>query len=271
MNNLSGTTDSHFSTEAEEIVHPDENTPLLIRTRRRSASSSSEISGTAPSFAHTMASLFNSSDSLQAPQQDHQQAPNRFKKYFRPMCKQVYWKSLFHIAVLNFPFALLAWVYLFVFTVTGTTLLITLPLGLILSFINLLGARALAKAEITLQVWGHGPLPFFVPPPLPIFSRSTRSLLHAEEDGTVQVEEEYELSFYKNTYAMFTDPVTYQSVFYFLVIKPFITLLLTIFALAVVIPGIVLILPAPLMLRIVRRLGIWQAGVAVEGLCFVVG
>lgn len=32
----------------------------------------------------------------------------------------------------------------------------------------------------------------------------------------------------------------------------------------------VLILPAPLMLRFVRRLGIWQANVAVEGLYYQV-
>jgi hypothetical protein len=39
-----------------------------------------------------------------------------WKRYFRPMTRMVYYKSLFHLLVLNFPFALAAWVYLFVFT-----------------------------------------------------------------------------------------------------------------------------------------------------------
>ena len=32
------------------------------------------------------------------------------------------------------------------------------------------------------------------------------------------------------------------------------------------IPALVLVLPAPAMLRVVRRLGVWQANIAVEGL-----
>jgi len=81
---------------------------------------------------------------------------------------------------------------------------------------------------------------------------------------------EYETSFYKNTHAMFTDPTTYQALFYFLVIKPSITLLLSI-ALVVVVPiSFVLVLPAPAVLRAVRKLGVWQANVAVEGLYMAV-
>ena len=39
-----------------------------------------------------------------------------WRRYFRPMTRMVYYRSLFHLLVLNFPFALAAWVYLFVFT-----------------------------------------------------------------------------------------------------------------------------------------------------------
>lgn len=72
------------------------------------------------------------------------------------------------------------------------------------------------------------------------------------------------------TLLQFTDATTYQALFYFLVIKPGITLFITI-ALVVVVPVCyVLVLPAPLMLRFVRKLGIWQANVAVEGLYYAV-
>ena len=40
-------------------------------------------------------------------------------KYFRPMFKRAYYSALFHLLVLNFPFALTAWVYLFVFTLVS--------------------------------------------------------------------------------------------------------------------------------------------------------
>lgn len=64
----------------------------------------------------------------------------------------------------------------------------------------------------------------------------------------------------------FTEQTSYQAIFYFLVIKPSIALLLTI-SLSVIVPvAFVLIIPAPAMLRAVRRIGIWQANIAIEGL-----
>lgn len=42
-------------------------------------------------------------------------------------------------------------------------------------------------------------------------------------------------------------------------------------SLVILVPiSFVLVLPAPAMLRVTRRLGIWQANVAVEGLYFAV-
>lgn len=38
------------------------------------------------------------------------------KRYFRPMGKKAYYSALFHLLVVNFPYALAAWVYLFAFT-----------------------------------------------------------------------------------------------------------------------------------------------------------
>ena len=59
-----------------------------------------------------------------------------------------------------------------------------------------------------------------------------------------------------------TDP----KLFYFLVIKPSITLFLTL-ALIVLVPlSFILVVPAPAVLRAVKRIGVWQANIALEGL-----
>ncbi|KAJ3888913.1 hypothetical protein GG344DRAFT_52717 [Lentinula edodes] len=209
-------------------------------------------------------------------------------RYFHPVFRGVYWRSLTHLVVVNFPFALLAWVYLFVFTVTGTILLIALPLGAILCFFNLLGARAFSRAELFIQTRFHSPLHY----PLsvlhaaaststpsisrlisnyPIFTRSRHPSASELESGLAVVGEEVaETSFYKNTYSMFTDSTSFQALFYFLVIKPAITLLFLLFFLVICVPLLVLVVPAPMVLRVCRRIGRWQAVVAVEGLIVVV-
>jgi len=64
----------------------------------------------------------------------------------------------------------------------------------------------------------------------------------------------------------FTDPTSYQAIFYFLVIKPSVTLFLSIALLCIVPLSFALILPAPGVLRAVKRVGSWQASIAVEGL-----
>lgn len=191
-----------------------------------------------------------------------------WKRYFRPLGHAVYYRALFHLLVLNFPYALIAWIYLFVFTLTGTTLLMALPLGAILCFLDLLGARAFARGELALQTRFHSPLAYPPPyPPRPIFTRF-RSLTPSEIEQGVTVT--LEPSFYKNTHAMFTDPTSYQALFYFIVIKPSITILLSLFLLVFVVPAMILVLPAPAALRAVRRLGAWQANVAIEGLYLAV-
>lgn len=190
-----------------------------------------------------------------------------WSRYFRPMTRRAYHAAVFHLLVLNFPYALFAWVYLFVFTLTGTTLLIALPLGALLCFLNLLGARAFARGELGLQTTFHGPLAY--PPPYlprPIFQQLRPPRSSDAESGSPY----HESSFYKNTIAMFTDSTSYQALFYFLVIKPSITLFLTIPLLVVVPVSYVLVFPAPMVLRIARKLGIWQANVAIEGLYLAV-
>ena len=42
-----------------------------------------------------------------------------WKWYFRPLVRSAYYKPLFHLLALNFPYALVAWLYLFIFTVVS--------------------------------------------------------------------------------------------------------------------------------------------------------
>lgn len=150
----------------------------------------------------------------------------------------------------------------------GTTTLMALPLGAGLCFLDLLGARVFSRGEIAIQRAFHHPLFFPVPhPPMPIFTR-TRLPTPAELEDGVAFRPIKERSFYKNAYALFTDPQSYTPLFYFLVLKPPLTILLWLFLVCFVPISFILILPAPAMLRLVRRLGVWQANIAVEGLCY---
>lgn len=153
------------------------------------------------------------------------------------------------------------------------------------SIVPIVKSSYLVYSQLALQTKFHGPLAYPPPyPPRPIFQRPRHPEL--VEIGPLDVH--YETSFYKNAYAMvglsthtvpsclrdlrsqFTDATTYQALFYFLVIKPGITLCMSIVLIVLVPVSYVLVLPAPLMLRFVRGLGIWQANVAVEGLYYQV-
>jgi hypothetical protein len=132
--------------------HPDESTPLLgvssptRRTRTMSLSSAASIS---PSLAQTVISAFrmdldsdgeDGEDGEETPRDrlavgtlpdDHlSHAPalirhrargwrTRWRHYFRPIGRRAYWSALLHLLVINFPYALLAWVYLFAFTLVS--------------------------------------------------------------------------------------------------------------------------------------------------------
>jgi len=147
-----------------------------------------------------------------------------------------------------------------------------LPLGAVLCFFNLLGARAFARGELALQTRFHSPLAYPTPyPPRPIFTRTREATASEVESGSATPGGQVpETSFYKNAYGMFTDPTSYQALFYFLVIKPSITLIFSLLLLIFVVPALVLVFPAPAALRAVRKLGSWQANVAIEGLYLAV-
>lgn len=221
-------------------------------------------------MAHTVMSIFQADDETEPLGiGDENESTNvtvsasrGWRRYFRPLKKSSYYWPIVHLLFINFPFALLAFVYLFVGTLTGTALLIALPIGVVLCWFNLWGARAFARGEISLQSRFHGPLAIQPPnPPNPIFSR-TRINADSLESG-LQTEPQ---TFLKNTYDMFMDQTSYQAIFYFLVIKPSVTLFLTVVLLVVVPVAFALILPAPAVLRAVKRVGNWQANLAIEGL-----
>ena len=118
------------------------------RRRRRSISHASTISA-APSLAHTVLSLFDVQDDedeepegqICLPEEElddrhldsftHDQERSScdrdggvlsaasWRRYFRPMIRPKYYRSMVHLLFINFPYALLAWVYLFVFTVVS--------------------------------------------------------------------------------------------------------------------------------------------------------
>ena len=197
--------DEHGCTTAETThLLSNPSSPRILHaggTRRRTLSLNSTTS-VAPSFAQTVLSAFNperdcdvdsdnehdtrstrrselspteplsiETDPLLpgSPSSRHRRSfISSLKRYFKPMGKKAYYSALFHLLVVNFPYALAAWVYLFVFTLvclpppflsvhttnhdqTGTTTLMALPLGAVLCFLNLIGARAFARGE----VWHH--------------------------------------------------------------------------------------------------------------------
>ncbi|KAJ7751568.1 hypothetical protein B0H14DRAFT_2981160 [Mycena olivaceomarginata] len=235
-----------------------ENAPFLtgrrVVTRPRSESHTSVFSSVsvAPSLAQTVASLFRAYEDDEDFPEVHTRpegfrSVRTWRRYFRPLGRRVYYRSLFHLYFINFPFALAAFLFAVIFTVTGTTLLVALPLGALLCFFNLLGVRTFSRGELALQTKFHTPLAYPAPyPPRPIFTRTREIAIGGP-----------------NAYAMFTDATSYQAL-------RAITLLLSLGLLVVGVPAIVLVGPAPLAFRAIRNLGIWQANIAVEGLYLAV-
>jgi hypothetical protein len=125
-----------------------ERTPLLrprpiMRTRTMSGASTARSVASRASIARTAASLFSDTYDSE-PEDDTPPAPpppatiegaplppdgdapgmaparaGRWRRYFRPLTRRAFWAALFHLLVLNFPYALAAWLYLFVFTVVS--------------------------------------------------------------------------------------------------------------------------------------------------------
>lgn len=110
---LQGDVDNEGATEA---------TPLI---RRRTLSHSSTAAPSVHSIAQTVLSSSRTMMSLFQTEEDRPVAEassversfaKRTKRYFRPFFKRTYYAALFHLLVINLPFEIAAWVYLFVGT-----------------------------------------------------------------------------------------------------------------------------------------------------------
>ena len=131
--------------------HFDETTPLLdvpSPTRRPRTMSLSSAASISPSLAQTVVSAFRmdldsdgedgevtshsrlvAADTLPEDRLSHapglsrhraRDCRTRWRHYFRPIGRRAYWSALLHLLVINFPYALFAWIYLFVFTLVST-------------------------------------------------------------------------------------------------------------------------------------------------------
>ena len=132
--------------------HADETTPLIVGvstpTRRPRTMSLSSAASISPSFAQTLVSALRM-DLDSDGEDDEQETPHgppagpaltdnrlgdapgvarrrtarglrtRLRHYFRPFGRGAYWSALLHLLVFNFPYALFAWIYLFVFTLVS--------------------------------------------------------------------------------------------------------------------------------------------------------
>ncbi|KAJ3840943.1 hypothetical protein F5878DRAFT_639999 [Lentinula raphanica] len=152
-------------------------------------------------------------------------------RYFHPVTKAIYWRSLTHLVAVNFPFALAAWVYLFVFTVSYSSKQNSTALHYPLTVLH---AAATVSSSSSSSSSSPASSVHQLIAAYPIFTRTRPPSASELESGEALVSEEVrEGSFYRNTYAMFTDSTSFQALFYFLVIKPAIMLLFTVFFLVV--------------------------------------
>ncbi|KAH8920395.1 hypothetical protein BT69DRAFT_1336482 [Atractiella rhizophila] len=203
-------------------------------------------------------------------------APSAFHRYFYRLVDKKSWFALSYLLALNVPLALLAWVFAFVGTVLGTTLLLTLPLGVCVWWVTLVGVRAGGRAELLIQYTFNPPSnPSPPPPPRPIFHRDSRSLrmqhasllLETGSEGDSDVSLPASRSpFIAESYLLFTDPYSFRCLLYFLIPKACIAL--SLFILFLVLTAAVGIgtlgLGMPLVLRWARRAGGWQRRVALD-------
>ncbi|WVQ75286.1 hypothetical protein IAR50_004900 [Cryptococcus sp. DSM 104548] len=209
-----------------------------------------------------------------------------WRRYWRPVGRSVYWGSVLHLVVLNFPFALMVWPWLLIGTLVGTALLITLPLGAMVWWLTLFIARSAARLETIMQLHYHTPLPpgktaqyhpiFYRPLPrstspsyTPLPSPSTHpSYSPRPTDPSLSASEVmWDKRFTKNSYTMFLDHYSYSALSYFLLIKPLVTLFGTIMCILVLALGVGTVgVGLPVGLRVVRRWGRWQGEVALDNL-----
>lgn len=133
--------DSPLSPYTDDDVEPTENTPIFPRHHHHHGGRprAQSYTSTTSSLTHTVLSIFqteeddSSEDSLRfslandgVSVRSSQRGTGFFsgaalRRYFRPLSMKSYYRALFHLLVINFPYGLVAWIYLFVFTVVRMT------------------------------------------------------------------------------------------------------------------------------------------------------
>jgi hypothetical protein len=119
--------DSQVGTLSLDSGGESETSPLLGARRRPRTTSHSSTVHSVHSLAHTVLSLFAEPEthSLIAPVAVVPSTADlpffeRAKRYFRPMTRKVYYAALFHLLLLNFPYELAAWIFLFAGTLVSS-------------------------------------------------------------------------------------------------------------------------------------------------------
>lgn len=73
-----------------------------------------------PSHSHSHSLHLQRTSSLEH-EEGERSRRSAWRRYFRPLVRRVYWMALFHLLVLNFPYALVTWIFLFVFTLVSVS------------------------------------------------------------------------------------------------------------------------------------------------------
>jgi hypothetical protein len=125
--------DSQIGSLQHDSGAESETSPLLGGRRRRTTSHSSTIHSvgslaqTVISSSMTVISLFQADTDAcmlrTAGSTSDLPFLARAKRYFRPLMRRPYYAALFHLLFINFPFELVAWIFLFV----GTLVSLILP------------------------------------------------------------------------------------------------------------------------------------------------
>lgn len=97
--------------EDHEDMEPESESPAAQDYDQQQSAFAAELSGYAHRAAHRA-------------QYQQLSLMQRWRRYFRPLGRRAYYSAVFHLVVLNFPYALAAWLFIFVFTLVRLSLVL---------------------------------------------------------------------------------------------------------------------------------------------------
>ena len=86
-----------------EVLEPEPESPIAREYDQQQRALAADLSG----YTHRQA---------QRAQFQQLSFTQRWRRYFQPLKRRAYYSAVFHLVVLNFPYALAAWLFIFVFT-----------------------------------------------------------------------------------------------------------------------------------------------------------